>query len=67
MVGMTRPSHQKAAKAGRLVKIVMPILAAGLGLHSTCFAPYSCPPGTASRMPTPYNASGSGLPFLVNP
>jgi D-alanyl-D-alanine carboxypeptidase len=37
-----------------------------LGLHSTCFAPYSCPPGTASRMPTPYNASGSGLPFLVN-
>jgi len=37
-----------------------------LGLPSTCFAPYSCPPGTASRMPTPYNASGSGLPFLVN-
>jgi|tagenome__1003787_1003787.scaffolds.fasta_scaffold20942395_2 D-alanyl-D-alanine carboxypeptidase len=37
-----------------------------LGLHSTCFAPYSCPPGTANRMPTPYNASGSGIPFLVN-
>ncbi len=37
-----------------------------LGLHSTCFAPYSCAPGTASRMPAPYNASGSGLPFLVN-
>ncbi|GHF32694.1 D-alanyl-D-alanine carboxypeptidase [Amycolatopsis bartoniae] len=34
-----------------------------LGLRDTCYAPYTCPPGTADRMATGYFAN-AGLPSL---
>src|SRR5438046_10614724 len=50
MVGMTRPSRQKAAKAGRLVKTAVPILAAGLGI-GTATSASAVPPGGAGPGP----------------
>ena len=36
-----------------------------LGLHDTCFAPETCPPSVASRMPTGYSTSAD-LPALLD-
>ena len=36
-----------------------------LGLHTTCLAPYTCPPSDASRMPAGYFYLAGGPPSLI--